>query len=84
PVERSRDGWWPAALGSPSNSGSQNGIRYAFFPLAQRLVIERDGSLEQYETGGHRIEGIAQKNDEGLAFMSQHGELCLSALRKAT
>ena len=24
--------WWPNELGQPSSSGSQNSMRYAFFP----------------------------------------------------
>jgi hypothetical protein len=32
--------WWPDELGQPSSSGSQNSMRYAFFPKARRLLIE--------------------------------------------
>jgi hypothetical protein len=33
--------WRPDDLGQPSTSGSQNGIRYAFFPEKHRLLIEQ-------------------------------------------
>lgn len=36
--------WWPADLGQPSSSGSQNDTCYAFFPDERRLLIEHDGS----------------------------------------
>ena len=52
--------WWPKGLSSPSSSGSQNGVRYAFFPDQRRLAVEQDGNLKQYDTGEHRISGVSQ------------------------
>ena len=30
--------WWPGDLGSPSSSGGQNNVRYAYFPQTRRLA----------------------------------------------
>src|ERR1700712_1388112 len=38
--------WWPSELGSPSSSGGQNNLRYAFFPPpVARLAIEKNGTI---------------------------------------
>ncbi|MDM0108851.1 hypothetical protein QTH97_28180 [Variovorax sp. J22R24] len=75
--------WWPASLGSPASSGAQDGWRYAFFPQARRLVMERDGRVTQYDTGDHAINGVSQRQDgsaEGPVFTSQHGTVDLASL----
>ena len=46
--------WWPADLGRPASVGAQNDLRYAVFPAAQRLAIERGGQVTVYATGDHR------------------------------
>jgi hypothetical protein len=38
--------------------GAQNDLRYAVFP--RRLVINDGGHVEIYDTGNHRIFGVAQ------------------------
>lgn len=78
------EAWWPAELGQPSSSGAQNGMRYAFFPEARRLLIERDGSVTQYDSGDHRISGVSQQDgsSRSLAFTSQQGTVNLDELRK--
>ena len=65
--------WWPANLGTPSAVGAQNELRYAVFP--RRLVIEDGGRVEIYDTGNHRIFGVAQAQsaDQTLTFTSQDG-----------
>ena len=65
--------WWPADLGTPSAVGAQNDLRYAVFP--GRLVIKDRGHVEIYDTGDHRISGVAQAQsaDQTLTFTSQNG-----------
>jgi hypothetical protein len=77
--------WWPDDLGSPSSSGAQNDVRYAFFPDKQRLAIQRDGKTELYDSGDHRISGVAQQQGTGqsLTFSSQNGNVKLEELTKA-
>jgi hypothetical protein len=74
--------WWPRDLGSPSSSGSQNNIRYAFFPQAQRLVVERDGQVSVFNTLDHRIGGVGQQQggDASLTFTSQYGTISTLSL----
>ena len=76
--------WWPDELGQPSASGSQDGLRYAFFPDKQRLLLERDGKLTHYDTGDHRISGVSQQAStrQEIAFASQNGAVKLDELKK--
>jgi hypothetical protein len=76
--------WWPDDLGQPSTSGSQNGMRYAFFPEKQRLLIERDGKLTTYDSGDHQIGGVSQQGGgaSSLTFTSQKGSVDLSQLKQ--
>ena len=75
--------WWPEELGQPSASGSQNGMRYAFFPGKRRLLIEQDGTLTTYDSGDHRISGASQGGGPGQppAFTSQNGSVTLDELK---
>ncbi len=82
-VAGSTEPWWPSEFGQPSAAGSQNELRYAVFPAAQRLAIETSGRVTLYDTGDHRISGIAQQQsaDQSLTFTSQHGLVRLEDLR---
>ena len=75
--------WWPADLGEPSSVGSQNGLRYAFFPQSHRLLIDRDGTVTVYDSGSHKINGIYQPTDVSqLRFTGNQGNVDLGSLRK--
>jgi hypothetical protein len=76
--------WWPDDLGQPSSSGSQNSMRYAFFPEKRRLLIEQDGKLTTYDSADHRISGVSQQHGQGqsLAFADQNGSVKLDALKQ--
>jgi hypothetical protein len=77
------DAWWPAHLGEPSSAGAQNGLRYAFFMEAHRLLIERDGTVTVYDSGPHQISGIYQPTDVSqIRFTGNHGNVDLGSLRK--
>ena len=67
--------WWPPELGQPSSAGSQNDLRYAIFPAARRLAIEKRGQVTLYDTGDYLISGVSQQQgaDQSLTFTSQHG-----------
>lgn len=67
--------WWPEELGTPASTGSQNGLRYAWFPGTRRLAIEYGGRLELFDTGDHQITGTGQQQGGGssFTFTSQHG-----------
>lgn len=74
--------WWPEGLGTPSAVGGQNDLKYAVFP--RRLVINDNGRVEIFDTGSHRISGIAQaqSTDQTLTFTSQNGLVRVSDLSK--
>ncbi len=77
-----RSPWYPAELGTPHSSGSQNTTRYAYFADKRRLAVDVGGRLSLYDTLGHQIHGFGQQQggDGTLTFTSQHGTVDLSAL----
>ncbi|HOW76054.1 MAG TPA: SHOCT domain-containing protein [Candidatus Competibacteraceae bacterium] len=74
--------WWPADLGIPSTTGSQNSVRYAYFPAARRLAVDVNGQVTLYDTLGHQIGGVSQQQggDASVTFTSQFGLVSLSSL----
>lgn len=74
--------WWPEHLGTPAALGSQNSMRYAFFPDRRRLAVTTGGPAWVYDTLGHHIGGFSQQQGGGSAitFTSQYGVVDLSAL----
>lgn len=54
--------WWPGGLGRPAATGSQDGMRYAYFPESRRLAIEEEAGVAVYDTGEHAISGVSQSN----------------------
>ncbi len=77
-----RSPWYPAELGAPHSSGSQNTTRYAYFADKRRLAVDVGGKVSLYDTLGHQINGFGQQQggDCALTFTSQHGTVDLSAL----
>jgi hypothetical protein len=75
--------WWPAGLGRPGAVGTQNDLRYGVFPDARRLVIDDQGAITVYDTGSHRIFGVAQaqSGDQTLSLTSQDGLVRVTDLR---
>ena len=85
PMDPPASDWWPEGLNSPGSSGSQNDMRYAFFPKQRRLAIEQNGKVTQYDTGDHRISGVSQQQQGsgGMpTFSSQDGEVDLASLKQ--
>jgi hypothetical protein len=82
-VARSSD-WWPGGLGSPGALGAQNDLRYAVFPESRLLVIDDHGVISVYDTGEHRIFGVAQaqSSDRTISFTSQDGLVNIADLTK--
>jgi hypothetical protein len=78
--------WWPVELGSPSSTGSQNSLRYAYFPGSRRLAIDYGGRVEVYDTLDHNIQGFGQQQsgDASLTFTSQHGLVRVDNLPRIT
>ena len=80
------DDWWPAGSGRPGAVGAQNNLRYAVFPETRRLVIDDQGTVSVYDTGSHRIFGVAQAQsaDRTLTFTSQDGLVRIADLPKVS
>jgi hypothetical protein len=72
--------WWPADLGSPFSSGSQNNTRYAIFP--NRLAVELNGQVTVYDTLDNNIGGVSQQQggNNSLTFSSQYGTIPVNSL----
>ena len=81
-AQGSSGNWWPAELGSPSGSGSQNNMRYAYFANARRLAVEINGHVTVYDTLDHQIGGVSQQQGAGasLTFTSQYGTVPVASL----
>jgi hypothetical protein len=81
---RQGSNWWPGNLGIPSAVGAQNDLQYAVFPGTRRLAIKDGEHIEIYDTGKHRIFGVAQAQsvDQTLTFTSQDGLVRITDLRK--
>jgi hypothetical protein len=62
--------------------GAQNDLRYAVFPDTRRLVIDDRGAISVYDTGDHRIFGVAQSSARTLSFTSQDGLVRVADLTK--
>ena len=78
--------WWPMDLGVPASSGSGESLRYAYFPLKHRLVIEQSGAQTIYDTGEYQFRGAIQANfrDAKLSFWSQRSRIDLDKLSIAS
>ncbi len=74
--------WWPSDLRWPNSTGAQNGVRYAYFAQARRLVIELNGRVTVYDTQDHQIGGFSQQQSYGgsVTFSSQYGMLDVTRL----
>jgi hypothetical protein len=77
--------WWPANLGTASAVGAQNDLKYAVFPKSRRLAIKDSERVQIYDTGNHRIFGVAQaqSTEQTLTFTSQDGLVNVKDLPKA-
>ncbi|ABK45793.1 conserved hypothetical protein [Magnetococcus marinus MC-1] len=73
--------WWPSALGQPASSGSQNNMRYAYFPQINRLAVDA-GGVVVYDTLNHQIGGFSQQQsvDGSITLTSQFGVVALNQL----
>jgi hypothetical protein len=73
PPGRASGQWWPAELGLPNGSGSQNQVRYAYFNAAHRLAVELNGHVTAYDSLDRQIGGVSQQLGSGgsLTLTSQ-------------
>jgi hypothetical protein len=81
-VPGSSNDWWPSDLRFPDSTGAQNGVRYAYFGQARRLVIDVGGTVTVYDTVDHQIGGFSQQQSFGgtLSFNSQYGLIDVASL----
>jgi hypothetical protein len=75
--------WWGAELGAASATGSQNNIRYAYFPASRSLAVAIGDHVTIYDTADHVISGVSQQQsgDASLSFVSQRGLVRVADLR---
>ncbi|MBS0355706.1 MAG: SHOCT domain-containing protein [Proteobacteria bacterium] len=78
--------WWPAELGSPASSGSQNDMAYAWFPSAGKLLVKLSGDVFSFDTGSLSIYGVQQQQGGGIASVvlnTSNGPMGLLGLNRA-
>jgi hypothetical protein len=77
------ESWWPASFGHPTASGDQHGIRYAYFPDRDRLLVQQGGRILSYETVGQRITGFSQQQSTAsrICFTTEGGPVDLTDLK---
>jgi hypothetical protein len=61
--------WWPAHLGTPSATGGQNDLQYAYFPSSNRLAIKWRSTMSLYDTTGYAINGVSQQQQQGHSIV---------------
>lgn len=75
------ESWWPEELGSPSSTGAQNNLRYAWFADSGCLAVEHEGTLSLLDARHHPINGIAQASGSAeVVFSTPGGTVSLSSL----
>ena len=76
------ESWWPSELGSPSATGAQNNVRYAYFANSRRLAVKTGSEVWVYDTLDHQIGGFSQQQGMGssIIFSSQYGTVNLASL----
>lgn len=88
PASPSASAWWPEEFGAPSSVGGQNQMRYAHFPNARRIAVDRGdgGPIIVLDTLDHAIGGFSQQQSgagdpfHGVSFSSQRGQFSLATL----
>lgn len=78
------ESWWPASYGTAATEGQQNGVRYAYFPAKNRLLIQVGARIEAYNTTGRQITGVSQQQGHShtLTFTGPSGHVDLDALER--
>ena len=77
PMQQQR--WWPPELGLPASSGAQNDLRYALFPAAGLLAVDRGGRCRVFELGDQPVNGVFVGSATGeLVLSTPDGERPLS------
>lgn len=76
------ESWWPAELGSPSATGAQNSLRYAWFADSGCLAVQHEGCLRLLDARNHPITGVAQASSNAeVVFSTPGGTVSLSSLQ---
>ena len=70
-------------LGHPSSSGSQNGVRYAYFPEKHRLLLQHGVRIDAYDTGDDHLTGVAQQQGHSrtITFSTADGPVPVEHLK---
>jgi hypothetical protein len=70
------------STGMPAASGTQNAMRYAYFPGQRRLAIAVHEHVWLYDTLDHQVSGVSQQQEPAstVTFTSQHGVVEVSSL----
>lgn len=78
-----RQAWWPAEYGDPAVTGETEWLAYAYFDAPRRLAVRRGGQIAWYDTGTHRITGLARDpegSNDTLVMTSTRAEVPVAML----
>lgn len=70
--------WWDAAYGRADLSGEIAGVRYAFFRATRRLLVQREDTIQIYDTGDHTLIALLTDSSEAaesLVFETEGGSV---------
>jgi hypothetical protein len=66
-----------ALYGEARLSGAQNGLRYAYFPRHELLVVQQGERVRKFSTAGYELYGVGQASQNGgqpaLRFSTNRG-----------
>jgi hypothetical protein len=74
-----------AIYGKPAFQGSQNDMKYAYYPEKHIFILEQYGELGKYNTKGYQVSGVSQQQSnfsQDLKLNTDKGEIAISALPK--
>ena len=73
---------WPHEEGSPTISGMNHGVRFAYFAATKRVVVDDGELIRIYDSSGVAIIGGFKLDDRRmLTFQTDKGSVKLSALK---
>lgn len=74
-----------AIHGTPALKGSQNDMRYAYYPEKNIFIVEQYDKVSKFNTEGYQISGISQQQSnfsQDLKLTTDKGEITIASLPK--
>lgn len=75
--------WWPDGFGDPTADGLISGMRYAYFPERDRLLMQHNLRTRYFDTTGYVVDAVIQteiRGFPGILVQTNQGPLMLHTL----